>query len=145
MKMKTKQKISHLLVLIAFAMIVFVWVIFMFWFVYPYKTVDIKTQPYIVNNTEIKQGGQLNYIIDACNYTDIVPTVTKQFVDGIIFSVPESVVKLPLGCNKTIVSVKVPKNLPIGEYSLKIFVNYHMNPVRDIKNEYQTEKFSVIK
>lgn len=145
MKMKTKKKITHILVLIAFAIIVFIWAIFMFWWIYPYKTTVVNEQPYLINNTEIKQGGNLNYIIDACNYTEIVPTVTKQFVDGIIFSVPESAIRLPMGCNKTLVSVKIPKNLPTGVYYLKVYVSYKMNPIRTINSEYQTEKFSVIK
>lgn len=145
MKMKTKHKITHTIVLMAFAMIVCIWAIFMFWWIYPYKTVNINYQPYLINNKEIKQGGQLNYIINACNYTEIVPTVTKQFVDGIVYSVPDSVVSLPMGCNKTIVSVKVPKSLPIGEYKLKIFVSYKMNPIRNIISNYETEKFSVVK
>lgn len=143
--MKTKRKITHTLVLIAFVMIVFIWAIFMIWWIYPYKTATINQQPYIVSEKIIKQGGQLNYIIDACNYTEIVPIVTKQFVDGIIYSVPESAIRLPMGCNKTLVSVKIPKNLPPGDYYLKVYVSYKMNPIRTINSEYQTEKFSVIK
>lgn len=138
-----KHKISHQLALIGFGMIVIIWLVFMFWSIYPYKTVVINEQPYLINNTEIKQGNMLNYVIDACNYTNVVPTVTKQFVDGIIYSIPEGVVMLPIGCHKTVVSVKIPKNLPTGEYYLKIFVNYKMNPLRNISSEYETEKFIV--
>ena len=145
MKMKTKRKITHILVLVAFAIIVFIWAIFMFWYIYPYKTTIINEQPYIVSKKIIKQGEQLEYKIDACNYTDIIPKVTKQFVDGIVYSVPESAIKLPKGCHKTIVSVKVPKNLPPGDYKLKVFVSYQVNPIRTINSEYETEKFSVIK
>jgi hypothetical protein len=145
MKMKTKRKISHILACLGFVMIFIIWSVFMIWWVYPYKTVKINQQPYIVSEKVIKQGGQLGYVIDACNYTDVVPTVNKQFVDGIIYTVPDGVVRLPDGCNKTIVSVKVPKSLPTGEYTLKIFVSYKMNPIRIITSQYQTEKFSVIK
>jgi len=145
MKMKTKHQITHIAALTGFGMITIIWAIFMFWWIYPYKTVTINQQPYILSEKVIKQGGQLNYVIDACNYTDIVPTINKQFVDGIIYVVPEGVVRLPDGCNKTMVSVKVPKNLPTGDYTLKIFVSYKMNPIRTINTNYQTEKFSVIK
>lgn len=145
MKMKTKHKITHIMVLLGFGMIAIIWAIFMIWWIYPYKTAVINHQPYLINNAEIVQGGNLNYMIDACNYTEIVPIVTKQFVDGIVYSVPEGAIRLPMGCHKTLVSVKIPKNLPIGDYSLKVYVSYKMNPIRTINSEYQTEKFSVIK
>lgn len=145
MKMKTKRKITHIFITIAFAMIIFIWAVFMFWWLFPYKTTVINNQPYVVSEKVIKQGDNLNYLIDACNYTDKLPTITKQFVDGIVYSIPESTIKLPSGCHQTVVSVKVPKNLPAGVYSLKVFVSYKMNPIRTINTEYQTEKFSVIK
>lgn len=145
MKMKTKRQLTHILALVGFVLIVFIWAIFMVWWIYPYKTATINQQPYIISESKIKQGDNLNYVIDACNYTDIVPTVTKQFVDGIVYSVPEGAIRLPMGCNKTIVSVKVPKNLPTGEYYLKVYVSYKINPIRTIISDYQTERFSVIK
>lgn len=139
------KKIEILSVWGAMILIVSTFTLFMFWWLFPYKTVDILEQPYIVSEKIIEQGGSLEYLINACNYTDKRPKVTKQFIDGIIYSVPEGVVVLPLGCNKTKVIVRVPKNLPPGQYYLKVFVTYEVNPIRNISTDYKTEYFTVIK
>ena len=116
----------------------------MVWFFYPYKTVVVNQQPYTVNEKIIKQGDNLNYVVDACNETDVIPKVSKQFVDGLVYSVPEGATILRKECNKTLVTMRIPKNLPPGEYYLKVFVEFEVNPIRNILKEYETEKFTVI-
>jgi len=144
MKMKTKQKISHIAALIGFGMITIIWAIFMFWWVYPYKT-TVNEQPYKLADTTIKRGELLQYEIDYCKYTDVTPTVHRQFIDGIIYSMPETTAQLKKGCGKFLNSVAVPENLPPGEYYLKVVVSFKMNPIRIITKTFVTEKFNIIK
>lgn len=144
MKMKTKHNIIHTLVLVAFAIIVFIWFIFMFWWIYPYKT-STQIQPYKVLNKEVKQGELLYYEMEYCKYTDTVPTVQRQFIDGIIYSIPTDSAQLKEGCGKLVNSIKIPNSLPVGAYYIHATVVYKMNPIRTITNEYVTEKFTVIR
>jgi hypothetical protein len=139
------KKLEHFIIWSSMILIVSTFCLIMFWWLFPYKTVKIIEQPYLVSQKTIIQGDNLEYLINACNYTKKIPNVTKQFVDGIIYSTPEGAVYLPFGCHKTVVQVRVPKNLPPGEYVLKVFVAYEMNPIRTISSEYVTEKFTVIK
>ena len=141
-----KKELQYIAVVISMSFVVIIFLIFMFWWVYPYKTVEVKSQPYIVEQSPVKQGENLIYVVDYCKYTKVVPIVHKQFIDGIIYSVPESNVNLPIGCQKIRVSVRVPENLPPdANYRLKVHTAFQVNPIRIITNEYETEEFSVIK
>lgn len=139
-----KHKTSHFLALIGFGMIVIIWVIFMFWSIYPYKT-TVNKQPYKVINKVVKQGDLLLYEMDYCKYTNIIPTVHRQFIDGIIYSTPESTAQLKKGCGIIINSVRVPITLPPGDYYMKAVVTFQVNPIRTISKEFLTEQFKVIK
>lgn len=138
------HKKLDILAIVGFGMIVVIWLVFMFWWIYPYKT-SVQIQPYKVINKTVKQGDLLSYEMDYCKYTDVVPTVQRQFIDGIIYSVPADSAQLKKGCGIITNSIKIPATLPPGVYYIHATVSYQMNPIRNITNEYVTEKFSVVK
>lgn len=139
-----RKKIEHISIVISMTFIVAVFCLFMFWWLYPYKTTENR-QPYKILNIAVKQGDLLLYEIDYCKYTDITPTVHRQFIDGIIYSTPESTAQLKRGCGKIINSVRVPSSLPVGRYYMKAVVTFKVNPIRIIEKEFITEQFEVIK
>lgn len=139
-----RKKIEHISIMISMGIIVAVWFLLMFWWLYPYKTTS-NIQPYKILNEEVRQGDLLLYKIDYCKYTNVTPTVNRQFIDGIIYSTPESTAQLKKGCGRFINSVKIPTTLPPGTYYMKATVTFKMNPIRIISKEFITEQFTVLK
>lgn len=137
------KNLTHALTYIALVFIVIVWAVLMFWWLFPYKT-STQTQPYKVLTPVVEQGGFIQYEIDYCKYTDRVPEVDRQFVDGIIYAVPRANVQIKKGCGLVVNSIKVPDNLPAAEYHLNARVRWRVNPIRTITEEYITEKFLVV-
>lgn len=74
-----------------------------------------------------------------------MPLVQRQFIDGIIYSLPDSSAQLKRGCGKLTNSIRIPSSLPPGNYYLQASVSFKVNPIRTITNTYITEKFDVIK
>ena len=137
------NKINHQLVLGAFLFIVITWGVLMYWWLRPYKTIEIKSA--VPLQAEVKQGTDLEYLLDYCKHTDVIPSVTRKFIDGIIYAVPSSGVGLKEGCGKVVLSIPIPKSLPTGVYHLETNLNYQINPIRVINIEYSTDKFTVVK
>lgn len=141
-----RKKIEHIAIVTSMSIIVAIFLIFMFWWLFPYKTTD-NEQPYkILNeNKTVKQGDMLLYKMKYCKYTDLVPIVERQFIDGIIYSTPTASAQLQRGCGEITNSVKVPSTLPAGEYYIRAVVTFKVNPIREISKTFLTEKFKVIK
>ena len=137
------DKINYQLVFGEFLFIVITWGVLMYWWLRSYKIIDIISAVPI--QAEVKQGTDLEYLLDYCKYTDVIPSVSRKFVDGIIYAVPSSGVGLKKGCGKMVLSIPVPKTLPIGVYHLETSLDYKVNLIRVINKEYSTEKFTVVK
>lgn len=139
-----KYDTTHILMGISFGIIVLIWFILMFWAFFPYKT-SIQKQPYEVSPKVVVQGELLTYEMDYCKYTDVIPTVERQFIDGIIYALPPGNAQLKSGCNTVMNTIQIPNALPPGHYYLQAIVSFKVNPIRTISNTYITEKFEVIK
>lgn len=139
-----KYNYTHFFMGISFGIIVLIWLILMFWAFFPYKT-SVQNQPYKVMNKIVKQGDILTYEMDYCKYTDVVPSVERQFIDGIIYALPPGNAQLKSGCRTVMNTIQIPHALPPGNYYLQAIVSFKVNPIRTIVNTYITEKFEVIK
>jgi len=139
-----RKIIEHIIIILSLVSIVAMFCVFMFWWLYPYQT-STQKQPYEVLTKEIHQGEMMVYKIDYCKYTDKIPTVSRQFIDGIIYAVPQGNAQLKQGCGHATNSIRVPTSLPPGEYYVHATVVWQMNPIRTITKEYETEKFTVLK
>jgi hypothetical protein len=136
---KIFQYISYLTILASFILIG----LLVFWCLYPYKPITFN-EPHQVLTKEVKRGEHLVYQVNYCKNTKSIPTITKIFVDGIIYAVPEIVaVDRETGCNIQQVQMYVPKALPDGEFYVKISYKYQVNPLRSITVVTQTEKFTI--
>lgn len=111
--------------------------------VYPYRIIEFKT-PFEVENKIIERGNFLKYTFDYCKYTDEVPEVKREYIDGIIFISASTRANVVKGCNTVVVSEPIPETLPAGEYKMRITVTYHPNLLREITYVNETETFKVI-
>lgn len=116
-----------------------------FWLLYPYKTIEFNRPLGLIQNEDktVKRGDRIRYLIDYCKYTNIMPEITKFFIDGVVYETPKTVGVASKGCGLQISDAYVPKAIPEGTYSLKIVATYKVNPIRTIKIVSQTEPFVV--
>jgi hypothetical protein len=120
-----------------------------FWYFGAPYPIETSPKPYVVvlpENKQVEQGGIVTYKFDYDKQTDVIPTVQRQFVDGLIFNVAGD--SLPAvtsrGSGSAKVQVFVPLTLPPGRYHIKIITTYDMNPVRSFVIINTTETFEVI-
>jgi hypothetical protein len=118
-----------------------------YWLFFPYRVIEFKDNVFpIVNaNKTVKSGEQLIYLARSCKYMNVSVTVSRQFVDGIIYSLPKVESNLPLGCKDNLVYVQVPTAIPAGKVTMSILYQIHVNPIRKIELTQTTEQFTVIK
>ena len=135
---------SHVIIIISLGLSFLLVLVFLFWWIYPYNLVTAK-QPFEILTPVVQQGDVLLYKMDYCKKTDLVPTVNRQFVDGLIYTLPVGSSVLVKGCRVITNSIEVPKNLPPGIYYIQSTAQYQVNPIRTILYDYKTAKFEVTK
>jgi hypothetical protein len=118
-----------------------------FWLLAPYRTIEFKneagTPVYVTNKTVYRQNENGSYTVKFCKYTDMKPTVTKKFEDGIEYTADDTRAVLDKGCHTQSVSLHIPETLPPGRYRLAIYLDYQVNPLRDIAMEHYSNWFTV--
>ena len=134
--------ISYLTLLATFCLVCVIG----YWILWPYKPIVFNNLPFQVENTTVKVDDLLIYDVDYCKYDSLLPTVSRTFVDSLIFLVPAEVATpKALGCHKIKASILIPKALPAGKYILKITYTYQVNPIRTFDVKVETHEFTVIK
>jgi len=67
--------------------------VFLCWMICPYKTIDF--EPVGLVKTEYQVGEPLLLEFTYCKYTDLPAEVTKQFIDGVVFTLPYAMGNCP--------------------------------------------------
>jgi len=117
------------------------------WWVYPYKLIEFKNDPFPVlnENLVVKSGDRMSYLVDYCKYTNESPTVTKYFVDGVILEVNTVEGVYEKGCHQIKMDIYIPRSIAPSNYAIKIVATFHPNPIRTIKYTTKTLNFTVVK
>lgn len=114
------------------------------WMVYPYKTITVQGSINPINEGIYKPGEAVTFHVNYCKYTKVRPIITRQFVDGVIYTVPSyTPTTVDLGCGERDIQVMIPETLPDGQYKLTTIYRYQMNPLRTVDVVAETEKFTV--
>lgn len=137
-----KTLLDFLSSLIVFVLISVV-AVMTFWSVYPYKVIEFKDEVYPIHTKTVERGGTLVYEVNACKYTSLSPSITKYFVDGVVYETPKVYGVVDPGCRKTDVAMYVPLALPLGEYKVKLIIHYKVNPIRTVEFTNYTETFTI--
>jgi hypothetical protein len=136
--MKLLNYISYLTLVTAFICVG----VLGFWSLYPYKPNDIKSLKIL--DTVVTAGGTLSYEVSYCKETTLHATVTRSFVNGVIFTTNTVSGDVPMGCHTNKVYIVVPQELPSGTYSLRILWVYKVNPIREVALVLDSNKFQII-
>ena len=116
----------------------------LFWLIFPYEPLSINNHPYPVLNKEVKKGDVLLFEVDYCKLTDKKATITRRFIDSLLYVMPDITAVNEMGCRRQLVSEEIPQNLPAGEYVMDFYYTYKVNPIREVTVHARTQKFQVI-
>lgn len=112
---------------------------------YPYPTIVVKS-PAPVTNKELRAGDTVEVVLEYEKYFDGSCVVTRQFVDGTIYTMPSYTSNLPVGKHvRTDITTQIPNGLPPGRYHAEITLVYQFPPLRTINYRFVTEEFDVVK
>lgn len=116
--------------------------VLIFWNFYPYKTIEFNA-PYRTEKLFYTQGDKTYYTVNYCKYTDATAGITKEFIDGLVFTVDSPKPILDPGCRTRQVPMTIPDSLPKGKYQLRNTITYHVNPIRNILITHYSNWFTV--
>jgi len=139
-------KLLHYLTWITIVSALLIMSVATFWLVYPYTVTDMYNQPFPVDKEIYKSGEYITYTVDYCKYHPISPTLSRSFVDGLIYNIPDSIGNIYTpGCGSTKVLIYIPIALPPGQYAVHTTFRWSVNPLKTIETTTRTQKFTVIK
>lgn len=115
-----------------------------FYLVYPFKGLVINKKPAIVHTKEVVAGEEMVYELDYCRYSDKHAEVTRQFIDGVIYTMPPITSIAKEGCAVQDYAIVVPSTLNSGTYKLRLVVVVHINKLREVQTVFETEEFRII-
>lgn len=144
------KKGFYILSWVAIISFIFLTVLITYWLTWPYKIATQNGEAKALTPI-VKNGESLQYVLDYCKYTDIVPIkARRQLVDGLIYPLPTTPPRaLPRGCQKIIASTPVitPDCTECfdRQVHLEITAVYQVNPLRTKEVTFITELFTIIK
>jgi hypothetical protein len=116
-------------------------VLISYWQFYPYTPFTLKS-PIITTENSYVAGKELKYKLSYCKSDDQIVTVSRGFIDGVIYSMPDVTASNPEGCRETEIQITVP-NIPAGKYQLRITYSYKVNPIRSVSITCLTNNFQI--
>lgn len=116
-----------------------------YWLLYPYNPTDFPSNVQKIDKTVVHAGEYLVITSEFCKNMTVVPTISRSFVDGIIYQIPSyTALDSELGCHIRKVQIYIPKGLPLGKYYIQSSYRWQVNPVRIIEKTTVTEFFYVV-
>ena len=111
---------------------------------YPYDPISMSNVT--LDKTEYHPGETVNVTMDVVKRTNTGCRVTRQLVDGIIYSLPVYKSDMPQGIYRTTDATStIPMGLPPGVYYLAVSLEYDYPPFRIVTYQFRTDKFTVTK
>lgn len=145
--MNIMKNIGHYLLKFIFLTNIFTMallILIIYWSVFPRKILEFKKDNFKILTKQVKIGGVLKYQAHTCKYVNSPATVTRSFINGVIFSTPSFESNKKIGCCNDVISVKVPPELEAGRYYIRNTYVYRLNPVRTVTFIHQSEMFEII-
>jgi hypothetical protein len=116
-----------------------------YWVVVPQHPIEFHPSVHPVLTNQVKSGGFISYKVNFCKKGNIVPIISKAFVDGVVYGIPDTIFEsFDEGCGEAVIQTYIPRNLPHGTYYIKINYRYQINPIRTVDVTSRTELFEVV-
>lgn len=141
--MSNLNRIFHVFSWIVIVLANLLFVLLIFWFWYPYNVIEFKEPKFKVVSKNVKQGGTLQFISSYCKHMNISGTVSRAYINGIIYTTLPVITNRETGCHTVKVQLILPDELPKGKYHLHNLYQYKVNPIRTVTVTQETEDFIV--
>ena len=83
--------------------------------------------------------------IDYCKHRNVQVDVSRELIDGIVYTLPEISSNFPEGCHKIDVArVTIPEQVQPGTYKLRLTAVFNVNAFQQQTQVVETEEFEVI-
>ena len=112
--------------------------------IYPFKVVEFHS-PYQVLTPVVKAGQNLRYQRNSEKFIRGEANMSCSFTNEIIYSLPLKVSNNLVGNYNGPVEVTVPENLPPSTYVYGCVLTYKLFGIRELRYEFFTTPFQVIK
>lgn len=111
----------------------------------PVEVLQVNNEPYPVLNQPLKAGQQLTIYTDVCKLTDASGLVTPMLVGEHLIYLPSFVTNIKQGCFKGNVDIGLlPLSIPEGTYTLRLVIEYTINPLRKEYKTVESEPFDIV-
>lgn len=138
--MKALQYLSWITIASALSLVF----IIIYWLIYPYNPATFNKLPHKVDKKIVQGGDFIILNIDVCKNMDVVPEISRVFVDGVIYQIQTyTTTNDEKGCRVRRVQIYVPKGLPPSTYKISSTFRFRVNPIRIIEMYTDSEKFEV--
>jgi hypothetical protein len=138
------KKFSNDLNLITLGLIWGILILYIIILVYPFKVIEFNT-PYKILTPVVHQGGQMQYLRDSEKFIQVEGSINCHFEDGLIYTVSSFESNNKVGKLGDIIAIDIPSELPVATYIYKCTVTYRLFGIRELRYEFQTDNFEVIK
>ncbi len=135
------------LLIIACAMMTLL--VFIYWLNYSYDPLVINKLPVPVSKTVVKQGDYQEMVFSYCKSIGNTDHINRYLVTKtvtVIIPPPDQIGNTPKGCrDNVVVPIPISKISEIGEAQIHWVVEYRVNPIRVITEEFDSETFTIVK
>ena len=113
-----------------------------YWLWRPYNVLDIDPLPLpVLTQSPIRSEVELQF--NFIKHYDTVGVATIKLVDSYIMTLAQTKVTQPKGRHQKILKYKIPENVAPGKYFIRFTVEYKMNPLKTVIEDYCSEIFAI--
>lgn len=137
------RKLLNIIAFITLGLSFFLVLVVGFWLLYPYNPLVITKSPMPVFPHKVRAGESIMLQVDYCKNVDLPTSVSRSFVDEIIYVAPSITTNNPVGCHSIKANVSIPEGLPPQMYKIVQRYHYHVNPIRTVEIVSESEMFEI--
>lgn len=141
---RKKRSLAYYYSLFTIGLVLLFLLLIAYWSFYPYQIITFGKDNGKILTPVVKAGGYVQMQQDYCKYQNLISIIDRQFVDSIVYQVPNTRARRLLGCHKFIEYIYVPPNLPPATYHITTGISFQVNPIRTVTTFVTTGKFQII-
>lgn len=117
-----------------------------YWVVFPYQILEIKNNPVPVKPPKLRIGETLKQKHNYCKYSDARGILRRVMIgETTKIGLPDQADVTPPICTEATLETEIPEQTPTGKYHIHYTMTYHVNPIKDIIEEWDSQPFTVLK
>jgi len=116
------------------------------WMMFGPQNIMWQEEPIRVENRVVKRGDSVVLHFNYCKYKPYTADVSIYLVDNTIFSLRTVKSNLGVLCRDDLkYPIMIPETIEPGIYHIRETLDFHINPLREVSYNYDSEVFEVTK